>query len=189
MAIRFEKDSLRGQLLVAMPSLDGSCFEKAVIYICAHDESGAMGVVVNRAMDNIKYSDILSQLSIKSIKPNDTDVYFGGPVDPLRGFILHTNDYASEGTHVVEENIAITTTVDVLKDIAQGSGPSKSIVALGYTGWSAGQLEQEMMSNSWLNVPSSEEVIFNADNSGKWEKSAMILGVDFFKYSDAVGHA
>lgn len=181
---------LEGQLLIATPLLAESCFEKSVIYICSHNEQGAMGMLINQAMDGLTCTDLLNQLDIRApLLGRGTPIHFGGPVEPGKGFILHTGDYHSSGTHMVGRNIALTSTVNILKDIARGKGPTKSIIALGYAGWSAGQLEAEIASNSWIIAPASEELIFGQDNASKWMKSAESLGVNLHKYSPVVGHA
>src|SRR5690606_28433000 len=137
---------LEGSLLVATPVLNGSAFEKAVIYLCVHNEIGSMGILVNHAINNLKCSDILSQVGIKSseINFNNAPVYFGGPIESAKGFILHTSDYYGINTQVLQDNISLTSTMDILQDMASGKGPHKRILALGCAGWEPGQLEQEL---------------------------------------------
>jgi putative transcriptional regulator len=181
---------LEGSLLIATPLLNGSCFEKSVIYVCAHNDTGAMGILVNHTLANLKCGDILGQVGIKSSEINcEAPVYFGGPVESAKGFILHTSDYAIGGTQVIRNNISITSTVDILQDIANGKGPQKQIFALGCAGWSAGQIESELKANSWLTLPASETIIFDADNTQKWEQAAGSLGINFTNYSLVVGNA
>jgi putative transcriptional regulator len=179
-----------GQLLVATPLLSDSCFERSVIYICMHDESGAMGVIVNHLLGNLKCSDLVGQVDLmpSAIQVN-APIYFGGPVESSRGFILHTNDYYCNETTQLSNDISITSNIDTLKQITSGTGPKKSIIALGHAGWAAGQLEKEVMLNSWINVPASENLIFNMDNKKKWNESAMSLGVNLNQYSTIAGHA
>lgn len=182
---------LEGSLLVATPLLNGSCFEKSVIYMCAHNDTGAMGILVNHTLENIRCRDILGQVGIKASEINceNAPVYFGGPVESAKGFILHTSDYASGGTQIIHNNISLTSTVDILQDIANGKGPQKQIFALGCAGWSAGQVEKELKENSWITLPASESLVFDSDNTDKWERAASSLGINFTNYSLKVGNA
>lgn len=182
---------LEGSLLVATPLLNGSCFEKSVIYMCAHSETGAMGILINQALSNVKCVDVLGQVGINlsEISFSNTPVYFGGPVESAKGFILHTSDYMIGSTQVMRDNISLTSTVDILRDMAKGKGPHKRIFALGYAGWSAGQIEKEIKENSWINIPANENLIFDADNNIKWKQAAGSLGIDFNSYSLSVGRA
>jgi putative transcriptional regulator len=185
--ITYATGSLEGQLLIATPLLRESCFERAVIYICSHDKSGAMGLIINHVFCNLDCSDILDQPYLKNTLRSP--LHFGGPVESSRGFILHTNDYVGNTTTSLSGNIAITSDVDALNDINKGIGPKKSIIALGHTGWGAGQLEAEIMSNSWLNVPANENLVFDMENQLKWDASAKLLGVNLHQYSTSIGHA
>ena len=182
---------LEGSLLVATPLLDGSCFEKAVIYMCAHNETGAMGILVNQALANVSCKDVLGQVGINSseIMCDNAPVYFGGPVESAKGFILHTADYSSIGTQLIRNNISLTSTIDILKDMANGKGPQKQIFALGCAGWSAGQVEREIKENSWITIPASENLIFDAINKDKWQQAAGSLGINVSNYSLSVGNA
>ncbi len=185
-----QNNYLQGQLLVATPLIKDSCFEKAVIYICSHDENGAMGILINHVLGDLTCTDIFSQLDIENPKTDiSPPIHFGGPVESSKGFILHTADYSCQDTKNLQGNISITSTIDVLKDIASGKGPGKSIIALGCAGWSPGQLENEIRQNSWINVPANENLIFNMENRRKWSESAKTLGVDLMKYSTSVGNA
>lgn len=182
---------LEGSLLVATPLLNGSCFEKSVIYMCAHNDTGAMGILVNHTLQNLSCMDILGQVGIKSseITCANAPVYFGGPVESAKGFILHTSDYVSGGTQIIHNNISLTSTVDILQDIANGKGPQKQIFALGCAGWSAGQIEKELKENSWITMPASESLVFDSDNTDKWVRAAGSLGINFINYSLLVGNA
>lgn len=181
---------LQGQLLVATPLITGSCFEKSVVYICNHDENGAMGILINHVLGNLTCTDIFGQLNIEGTESAlASPIHFGGPVESSRGFILHTGDYENSDTRTLNDNICITSTVDVLRDIALGKGPDKSIIALGCAGWAPGQLENEIKLNSWINVPANENLIFGLDNKKKWSESAKMLGVDLMKYSVISGNA
>jgi putative transcriptional regulator len=157
--------------------------------VCSHNAEGAMGVLVNNVMNDITCSDLLDQLNIKDAIRYLPPIHFGGPVDTTRGFILHTNDYRTDNTHPVNEAIFLTATIDILQDIVAGKGPSKSLIALGYTGWKAGQLEEEIKGNSWICIPATEDLIFGDNNTQKWLDSTKELGIDLIRYSTVVGHA
>lgn len=189
--INITEGYLEGQLLVATPLLQGSCFEKSVVYICAHNDTGAMGILVNHTLNNLRCGDILSQVGIKSpeIKCGNAPVYFGGPVESAKGFILHTSDYFGNSTQIMQGNISLTSTVDILQDIASGKGPHKRILALGCAGWAPGQIEKEIRENSWIAVPASEDIVFDVNDMDKWQQAIDILGIDFTNYSMNVGNA
>lgn len=181
---------LEGHLLIATPQLVGSCFEKSVIYICAHTADGAMGIIVNHLVESIDARDIFDQLDIEL--PNrdvHMPVHFGGPVDSARGFVLHSSDYIQKETVLLDRDIALTCNIDILKDIAAGHGPHKCILALGYAGWGPNQLEAELESNSWITAPASKTLLFETANASKWHMSAHSLGIDLTKFSGDVGHA
>jgi len=181
---------IEGQLLIATPSLMGSCFEKSVIYVCAHTADGAMGIIINHLVQAIDAKEIFKQLEIAiPQKGLNVPVHFGGPVDSARGFVLHTADYIKQETVVMDDNIALTCNIDVLKDISSGEGPQKSILALGYAGWGPGQLEEELETNSWLTANPSEALVFDTNNDDKWQKSAASQGIDLSKLSGEIGHA
>lgn len=181
---------LEGQLLVAMPSMQDPRFERAVIYLFAHSPSGAMGLVVNKVLDSITFPDLLGQLDIDP-GPQDEQilVHFGGPVETGRGFVLHSVDYIRDATMLVGENVALTATVDVLRAIAAGRGPRRSLLALGYAGWAPGQLDAEIQANGWLSVPADEEIIFETLLPEKWSRAVAKLGVDVSRLSGNAGHA
>jgi putative transcriptional regulator len=180
---------LKGQLLIATPLVQQTCFEKSVVYICSHTAEGAMGMLVNAVSNDITCSDLLEQLNIKDAIRYLPPIHFGGPVDTSRGFILHTNDYATDNTHPINGNISLTATIDILQDIVAGKGPSKSLIALGYAGWKAGQLEEEIKGNSWICAPATDELIFGNNNPQKWGNSTRAIGMDLMKYSTVIGHA
>lgn len=190
MIISKEKQGyLQGQILIATPLVHESYFEKSVIYVCSHSSEGAMGVLVNNVMNNITCSDLLDQLNIKDAIRYLPPIHFGGPVDTTRGFILHTNDYYTNNTLSVNGDISLTATVDILQDIVAGKGPSKSLIALGYARWNAGQLEEEITGNNWFCIPATEELIFGENHGQKWFNSTKALGVDLMKYVTVIGHA
>lgn len=177
------------KLLLAMPAMTDPRFERSVIYMCSHDESGAMGLVINYALEQLSFDDLLEQLSIdvEGITP-DVAVHAGGPVEPGRGFVLHSADYVQESTHVVSETLALTATVDILKSIGEGHGPLHYLLALGYAGWGPGQLEREVQENGWMIAEADEEIIFNTDLDLKWPRAMAMLGVDVAMLSSDAGH-
>jgi putative transcriptional regulator len=180
---------LAGQLLIAMPTLIAPPFARTVIYLCAHNDQGAMGLVVNKPLSSIDFPTLLDQLGIPhGDLLGSTRVQFGGPVESGRGFVLHSTDYRAEKTVVVGE-VAVTSTLEVLQAIASGGGPSRHLLALGYAGWSAGQLDAEIQANGWLNVPCDSDILFGDDLSVKWERAIAKLGIDPTMLSGEAGHA
>jgi putative transcriptional regulator len=185
-----ETDGFAGQLLVAMPQMQDPRFAKTVIYLCAHTPEGAMGLVLNKLVDSITFPDLLEQLSIEpAISGEEIRVHFGGPVESGRGFVLHTADYQREGTLPINSGIALTATVDILRDMARGAGPRQTLLALGYAGWGPGQLDAEIQANGWLQVPADEQLVFGQDLEMKWELALAKLGIDFGRLSSDAGHA
>lgn len=180
----------RNSLLIAMPGMRESFFAKSVIYVCAHSEAGAMGIVINQKLPDIAFSDLLAQLMLpQSQMKVEPVVHFGGPVDTGRGFVLHSGDFMREDTVRLDGGICITGTVDILRAMAEGRGPDRSIFALGYAGWGPGQLEAEMQANTWLTVPADDDLVFSPDLAGKWEKALGRLGVSPLMLSAEAGHA
>lgn len=171
--------SLAGKFLVAMPHMRDPRFNKAVIYMCVHNAEGAMGLIVNRKMESLSFKDLMEQLNIQILEDVPTiTIHTGGPVESGRGFILHSKDYSKSSTHVVSGNIALTATVDILEDIAQHNGPEKFLLALGYAGWGAGQLDAEVQANSWLVIDADDEIVFGKGLDEKWQHAVNNLGFD-----------
>jgi putative transcriptional regulator len=181
--------TLTGQLLVAMPHMADPRFARSVVYLCAHSGEGAMGLVVNRLIDSLTFESLLEQLGVEASAPADMQVHFGGPVESSRGFVLHTTDYVQDSTLVIDDEIALTATVDVLKAIAAGEGPKRRVLALGYAGWAEGQLDAEIQANGWLLVPADLDLVFGNDNETKWARSLAKIGVDLTLLSSEAGHA
>jgi putative transcriptional regulator len=182
--------SLTGKCLIAMPSLADSAFARSVIYVCAHSPEGAMGLVVNRALDQLTFPDILEQLAIEpQTDCQSIRVHFGGPVESARGFVLHSAEYSLESTLRVDDAVALTATTDVLRAIAEGGGPRQSMMALGYSGWGAGQLDAEMLENAWLTVDADEELLFSTKLDSKWNLAVSRLGIDPMMLVGTAGHA
>ena len=181
---------LTGQLLVAMPQMEDSRFVRSVIYLCAHSAEGAMGLVVNKLMDNISFPDLLDQLNLTgSDTPDGIKVHFGGPVETGRGFVLHSADYVQDATLVIDDTVALTATIDILKAIATGKGPKHSLLALGYAGWGPGQLDDEIQRNGWLSVPADDRLIFGEGLDERWERAIAKLGINASMLSGAAGRA
>ncbi|MEX0582489.1 MAG: YqgE/AlgH family protein [Sneathiella sp.] len=181
---------LDGKLLVAMPGMGDPRFKKAVILLCAHSESGAMGILLNRSLDALSFDDLLEQLEIPKTNSGDQiNIHFGGPVDTERGFVVHSTDLLYETTLVISDDMALTATVDMLKTIARGSGPESRFLALGYSGWGPGQLEQEIQENGWLVVDPDTEIVFGPALDAKWEVAINKLGVDPSLLFSEIGHA
>jgi len=179
-----------GHLLAAMPQMEDPRFERSVIYLCAHNAEGAMGLVVNRLFDAITFPDLLEQLSIETgPKTEQIRVHFGGPVESGRGFVLHSDDYVRDGTLKVRSGFALTATVDILKAIAVGEGPRRSLLALGYSGWGPGQLESEIAANGWLVVPANPTIVFDNDLEDKWQQALAATGVSVASLSGFAGRA
>lgn len=186
-----ETDSyLTGRFLIAMPGMPDDRFQQTLIYVCAHGPEGAMGLVVNKPMESISFPDLLEQLDI-TVPPEGQgiEVLFGGPVETGRGFVLHSPDYVHDATMVVDDSVALTATVDVLRAIAGGEGPRQSLLALGYAGWGAGQLDDEIKDNGWLSVDADAELLFNTGVESKWQAAMKKLGIDPLMLSDSAGHA
>ena len=182
---------LIGKLLIAMPDMGDPRFTQSVVYMCAHSDEGAMGLIVNKPQPGVVFSDLLEQLNItKSPDVRDIRVHFGGPVEGARGFVLHSRDYQSgQGTLQVDDNIAMTATLDVLEDIARGTGPKASMLALGYAGWGPGQLEGEIALNGWLTCDAGDDIVFGRANEHKWTAALKTLGVDPLVLSSTAGRA
>lgn len=185
-----ESGYLEGQLLIAMPAMTDERFERAVIYMCAHNEEGAMGLIVNKVLESISFDELLTQLDIEPGTVGEAPrVHFGGPVESGRGFVLHSADYMQDSSIAVDENTALTATVDILRDVASGTGPKKKLLAIGYAGWGPGQLESEIHENAWLHAPVSEELLFDEDDETKWDRALKSLGVDISLLSGTAGRA
>lgn len=177
------------KLLLAMPIMMDPRFERSVIYMCSHDESGAMGLVVNRALDQLNFEGLLEQLAIETEgEVPDIAVHAGGPVEPGRGFVLHSADFVQESTLIVSQTLALTATVDILRALAEGHGPQHHLLALGYAGWGSGQLEQEVQENAWMIAEPDDEILFNTELDLKWPRAMAMLGVDVAMLSSDAGH-
>lgn len=202
---------LTNHFIIAMPGLTDPLFAKTVSYICQHDSQGAMGLTINHPMD-VTFNELLSELNIplNNTALSSTPIYQGGPVDAGHGFILHTNEFsvnkdAAENTlekyaehHAspyasqtlkINDSLSVSSSIEILRTIANNQGPKKYLIALGYSGWGAGQLEREMSENAWLNVPADQHIIFDTPDNLRWETAAKQMGVDIHLISSESGHA
>ena len=177
-------------MLVAMPQMLDDRFRETVIYMCSHNNGGAIGLVVNKAIEGVALEQVIEQAGVElepgaaraiKITPKPgaitRPVYFGGPVEPNRGFVLHSGEYQRDGTTMVGDGIALTSTTEILRDIAGGVGPRRYLLALGYAGWAPGQLDREIRANGWLLVPGDAELVFGADDGQKWSQAVAKLGI------------
>jgi putative transcriptional regulator len=182
---------LDGKLLVAMPGMGDPRFEKAVILICAHSAEGAMGLMVNRPTRDLTFASLLEQLSIpRAPYGRDIRIHTGGPVERGRGFVLHSADYkGGVATMQIEGGYGMTATLDILEALARGDGPSRALLALGYSGWGPGQLEGEIGANGWLIAEAEADLVFSSDDSGKWSGALRGMGIDPLTLSAAAGRA
>jgi putative transcriptional regulator len=182
---------LTGQLLIAMPGMGDPRFEHAVIFMCAHSEEGAMGLIINKPAEEVTLCDVMDHLDI-ALEPDVAQraVHFGGPVEMARGFVLHSAEYTSKlQTLEIGQVFGMSATVDILEDIARGEGPRDALVMLGYSGWGPGQLENEIKSNGWLTGPATPRLVFGTQDTDKWMRAVEELGIDPLGLSATAGHA
>jgi len=181
---------LANQFLIAMPAMADPNFNQTVTYVCEHSENGALGIIINRPMD-MKLDEVFRQLNVESSDHElaDRPVLQGGPVHQDRGFVLHEAAGEWDSSLLVSDSIRVTTSRDILAAMARGDGPQRSLVALGYAGWEAGQLESEVTENAWLTVPAEPEIIFKTPYQDRWEAAAQLLGIDVNLLSSQAGHA
>jgi putative transcriptional regulator len=169
---------LTGQLLIAMPNMQDPRFHKTVVFVCVHNEDGAMGIILNRLVSGMSFNEIIKQLDLgATITAKDRPLHFGGPVEGGRGFVLHSLDYSNKETLKVNDTIGLTATLDILKDMAEDNGPKQAILSLGYAGWSPNQLETELRHNGWLTVAADTTLVFDARLDKKWDAAFAKLGI------------
>jgi putative transcriptional regulator len=189
---------LDGQMLIATPGMQDERFSRSLIYMCAHSSEGAMGIIVNQPAPHISFADLLVKLDVipKAEKiqlppgAGEVTVLKGGPVETERGFVLHSADFFIENSTLpIDEGVCLTATLDILKAIARGAGPASAILALGYAGWSPGQLESELQHNGWLHCSADPELIFGTDVGAKYDRAMQKLGIRPGMLSSDVGHA
>lgn len=184
--------NLTGKLLIAMPGIGDPRFEHSVIFLCSHGEEGAMGLIINKVAPEVKLNNLLSQLDIplEDEESGAQQIRFGGPVETQRGFVLHSQDYESSINSLnVPPGYGMTATLDILEDIAQGAGPEKMLIMLGYAGWGPGQLETEIIANGWLTAESSDALMFETADNEKWGAALATLGIDPLTLSASSGNA
>jgi putative transcriptional regulator len=186
--------SLKGQLLVAMPQMSDPRFHRATIFVCVHDEKGAMGISINQPLGSIDFVSLLNQLGVVHDKPlseriKNLPVLTGGPVEGVRGFLLHSHDFHQKDTIIVDEQFSISGTVDSLRAVVNGTPPEHMIFTLGYAGWGAGQLEREIQDNAWLTVPATYDLVFRTSFEEMWEKAFATLGINPSAWSGLSGRA
>lgn len=189
---------LDGQLLIAMPGMADKRFARSVVYICAHSADGAMGIVINKLANEVKFRDLLVQLDIVQAQnepdlPGGVDnirVHRGGPVETGRGFVLHSNDFIIENaTLAIDDGICLTATLEILRAISDGRGPDRALLALGYAGWGPGQLEFEIQANGWLHSQADRSILFDNDIDGKYDRALAKIGISPAMLSSDAGHA
>lgn len=185
-------------MLIAMPTMSDQRFSRSLIYLCAHSEDGAMGIIVNKRSRSLKFTELLVQLEVIgegdaiALPPRvgDVPVLRGGPVERGRGFVLHSPDYhASSATLTIDQDVSLTATVDILRALAAGHGPRRAVLALGYAGWASGQLEQEIQQNGWLTCAADESLVFGEDHASKYDRALRKLGIDPALLVSDAGHA
>lgn len=183
-------ESLENQLLIAMPSLEDSTFNKTVTYICEHNDNGAMGLIINMPV-NISLNELLAEIDAdKETSPQlDQQVLTGGPVAPSRGFVLHSPQGCWSSSLALSDEVMITTSKDILEALGTNKEPTQYMVTLGYAGWGPGQLEQELQANSWLTIPADNQILFNTPIEQRWKKATEKLGIDLAHLSSDIGHA
>lgn len=181
---------LTGKCLVSMPHMEDERFADTLIYICSHSKEGAMGFVVNKKIKEFSFADLANQLPISTTHPVEPiDLHQGGPLEKIRGFVLHTTDYIKPDTVVIDDKMAVSSSIDIITDIAFGMGPKENLIALGYASWAPQQLENEIRSNSWLVTDPTPELVFRTKDEEKWQKAIESLGIDLNRLSSRAGHA
>ncbi|WP_223814170.1 YqgE/AlgH family protein [Roseicitreum antarcticum] len=194
MDVQPEPLNLTGVLLIAMPGVVGDMFAQTVVFLCAHGPNGAMGLIVNKPVPQIGLAEMLRQLKVTTTGAPEGElsqpIYFGGPVEPERGFVLHSPDYCGgEATLRVNDAFAMSSTMEILSDIGRGQGPAQAVMTLGYAGWAPGQLEAEISQNAWLTTDATPALVFTGPDSDKWTAALAELGVDPLSLSATAGHA
>lgn len=186
----FDDSTLAGKCLIAMPWMEDERFENALIYICSHNKNGAIGFVFNQKLKEFSFSDLAYSLPIDHQKiTNFIDLYQGGPVEKIRGFILHSPEYVRDDTILIKDKFAVSSSIDTLTDIAFGIGPKDTLVALGYAAWGPNQLEKEIIGNSWLVTDASPDLVFHTKDEEKWQRAIDESGIDISRIITATGNA
>ena len=185
-----KENYLTGKCLISMPHTRDERFEQTLVYICSHSAEGAMGFIVNKRIKEFSFADLASQLPINTIQPLEPiDLHQGGPLEKVRGFVLHSTDYIKEDTIVINDDVAISSSIDIITDIAFGKGPKDNLIALGYASWAPQQLESEIINNTWFVMPPTPELVFRTKDEDKWQKAIDYLGIDINRLSLRQGNA
>lgn len=182
--------NLAGKILISLPNIEDERFYKSVIYVCAHSNEGSMGIIINKSLELELYPGLLKQLGIEKQHTNKKIFFhYGGPVETGRGFILHSDDFIKNDSMLIDKGVVLTSTAEFFTDLSKGIGPKTSILALGYAGWGAGQLENEISNNGWMTTSVNSSFIFDENNSKKWEKAYDLLGVNPYSITNFFGNA
>lgn len=186
-----EQYSLTGKFLVAMPSLnEAGCFSRSVVYICSHGRRGAMGIIINKPLDKYTFSDLTMQLPLQNYERlNEVGLYSGGPLEQVRGMVLHSTDYVKDGTIIIGNGIAVSSTTEIIADIAFDHGPDDKLVALGYSFWQPKQLENEIANSDWMVTEANRELIFRTKDAEKWERALAETGINLDRFVWETGHS
>lgn len=181
---------LTGKCLIAMPHIRDDFFEDSLVYICSHTQDGAMGFVINKTIKEFQFSDLINQFNINLTTPVEPIIlHQGGPLEKIRGFVLHSREYAKDGTVAIDDQFAVSSSLGVLNDIAFGSGPRYNLIALGYSRWGANMLEQELIYNNWLVTDPTPELLFKTRDEDKWQRAIDELGFDVGRIYPRTGRA
>ncbi len=181
---------LTGKLLISLTQTEDDIFDRSVVYLCAHGKEGAMGFVINKKLKDFSFSDLAIGLpQAYSTNLNNFFLYQGGPLEKIRGFVIHSAEYQKPGTYCVDEKIAVSSNLETLKDIAYGIGPDENLVALGYSAWEPNQLEREIFNNDWLVTDASKEILFHTEDTLKWERALDESNIDLSRFLSHTGHA
>lgn len=188
--LRMDNGNLTGKCLISSPYMEDEHFSRSLIYICSHGKEGAMGFIINKKIKGFTFSDLTGQLSLQNFgfQPQ-IDLHQGGPLEKIRGFVIHSTDYVKADTIVIDNHIAISSSVDIISDIAFGTGPRDNIIALGYSSWKPFQLEQEIINNNWIVTTPEPELVFRTKDEEKWEKALTTAGIDIKNLASYSGHA
>ena len=182
--------ALTGKFLIAMPQIDDSEFEHSVVYICSHSSNGAMGLMINKRLEQFSFSDLTLQLPVKNYaKLNEISLYSGGPLEKVRGMVLHSTDYIKDGTVKIGRDIAVSSTTEIIADIAYDQGPKDKPVALGYSFWQPRQLEAEISRNDWLVIEADKELLFRTRDEEKWQRALDETGISLDRFITVTGHS
>lgn len=186
-----DKYALTGKFLVAMPKInDGDYFDHSLVYICSHGRNGAMGLIVNKRYESINFTDLTFQLPVRDFKRlNEVNLYVGGPLEKVRGMVIHSTDYFKEGTVEIGQGIAVSATSQIITDIAFDRGPAEKLVALGYSYWEPHQLEDEIYNNDWLVVDANRRLLFNTPDEEKWQRAMEQSGINLDNFIGITGHS